>query len=284
MTLYRTLPLGLVIAVSAAPARHSSHAADALSAHSTELLVNIKEGDYTSKCWAAWQDYDSKRCWCYTGCALDCSQGGTPGVAGMSLHPAWCTADKHASHEDCSAPTLKLAKECPTDAAKGPGVSSIAFTGGYALPETAAQAMLWTFTNGKVFDDGHGRVYPGTAHGNSNQRFFAEYLTETVFKVHHARDPSKCVDWHPTDNSIYMGNCHEGENQKFYFVGSDGQALKKGDTQPYGQALKGDTQPYSWMNIATPDTRAEGQVLTVDGAYIRFKLPSTGATSKVSLK
>jgi len=276
MTLYRTLPLGLVIAVSAAPARHSSHAADALSAHSTELVVNIKEEDYTSECWAAWQDFDSKRCWCWTGCALDCSQGGHPAVEGKSIHPDWCTAGEYASKEDCSAPTLEVVKECPTDA-RGPGVSSIAFTGAYTLPETETQAMQWSFSNGKVWDDGHGRVYPGDSHGRDNQKFFVTYKSESesVFKIHNAADPSKCLDWHPSENSIYMGDCHTDANQDFYFVRSDGEKLKRGDKQPYSVS--------DGMSVATPDPRASGKVLTVDGEYIRFKSVASGGVSKVFL-
>jgi len=111
------------------------------------------------------------------------------------------------------------------------------------FPTSASDAVyIRTLHDGKVWDDGRGRVYMHDAHGGDNQKFYAEMLTVTDFRLRNKGDPNKCLDLHPSNNYIYMGNCHEGSNQKFYF---EGDQAGLGRTRPNAAALKSRHADYS---------------------------------------
>ena len=111
------------------------------------------------------------------------------------------------------------------------------------FPTSASDAVyIRTLHDGKVWDDGRGRVYMHDAHGGDNQKFYAEMLTVTDFRLRNKGDPNKCLDLHPSNNYIYMGNCHEDSNQKFYF---EGDQAGLGRTRPNAAALKSRHADYS---------------------------------------
>ena len=83
-------------------------------------------GDSPGECYFIWEMFDKARCWCHTGCALDCTQGGTPGIPGNEIHPAWCSPGEAESEAECAPIVCELLEQCkdvPTSLA--PGLSAI---------------------------------------------------------------------------------------------------------------------------------------------------------------
>jgi hypothetical protein len=114
---------------SAAPAAHKANRVHkSLAERSLEL---VDKTSYTSQCYDAWVPFDKARCWCHTGCALDCSIG-KAGTAGDSLHPDWCTDDKKASLAECESLTNSIITACDDEPAENkPGLGSLCSTAGY---------------------------------------------------------------------------------------------------------------------------------------------------------
>ena len=111
------------------------------------------------------------------------------------------------------------------------------------FPTGATDAVyIRTLHDGKVWDNGGGRVYMGDAHGGDNQKFYVEMLTVTDFRLRNKGHPDKCLDLHTADNHIYMGGCHAGSNQKFYF---EGDQAGLGRTAANAAALKSRHADYS---------------------------------------
>jgi hypothetical protein len=121
---------------SAAPAVHNAKKTHTLvapgDAKPLGLVQKIKETDYTPSCYTAWELFDHSRCWCFTGCALDCSQGGHPGTPGKDLHPQWCENLTDEDHASCEALTCDLVENCKdVDDDLKPGLDKIESTGSY---------------------------------------------------------------------------------------------------------------------------------------------------------
>jgi hypothetical protein len=133
---------GLISIVSAASVQHApkSHNALVATEHTIQLLQKINKNDYSEACLQVWETFDKARCWCYTGCALDCSQGGDPQgdepkKPGNQTHSEWCQDVQ--PWEDCRTETFDLMDNCKdadrtiqVDGA-APGVDKIAETAGY---------------------------------------------------------------------------------------------------------------------------------------------------------
>jgi len=132
---------GLISMASAASVQHASKSHDALVApgHASPMALSnkkINKDVYTEACYNSWKTFDEARCWCYTGCALDCSQGGQPGVPGNQTR----NSDKCQDVQpwvDCRTQTFDLMDNCKdadrtiqVDGA-APGVDKIAETAGY---------------------------------------------------------------------------------------------------------------------------------------------------------
>jgi len=130
---------------SAAPVRHTAnstiaHHALLASGHAAPLgyVQKIKESDYPEQCWQSWTLFNDYKCWCFTGCALDCSQGGEAGVAGTTSNPEWCTTVTDEDKKSCEELSCDLVANCDevADDLK-PGVDKIVSTGGYTCPTPA---------------------------------------------------------------------------------------------------------------------------------------------------
>jgi len=105
---------------------------------------------------------------------------------------------------------------CPSPPPTPPSPPSHPPPMGY-LPLTADEAVeITSLHDSKVWDDGHGKIYMGSSHGGSNQKFFVEPVGTHIFKLHIASDPGRCVDLHTSENKIYIGDCHGGSNQQWY--------------------------------------------------------------------
>lgn len=127
-----------------APAKNSvlQAAGEISAANSPEnanLVQKIFSAGYTEACFSAWHMFDSNRCWCYTGCGLDCSQGGTPGTPGLEANPQWCTAeDLFLTKEQCKELTCELQANCEGQGkavdSHDPGLTLTASTAGYTCP------------------------------------------------------------------------------------------------------------------------------------------------------
>jgi hypothetical protein len=101
-------------------------------------LLNKPESEYTTKCMDAWKPYNEARCWCFTGCALDCTHepnapDGIPGVPGLDIHPHWCRPSKRSTVEDCHDLTCAVEAACADEPNVDdiPGIGFLTLTGGY---------------------------------------------------------------------------------------------------------------------------------------------------------
>lgn len=127
------LGLALMAGVSAVPVAHERE---------TEILSAVDFSVYSKTCMEAWRPFDAARCWCYTGCALDCTQGGSPGVPGNEVHPYWCGDHQKQTAEECMSLSCSMPEACgDAEAEQAPGLTFLAATGGYECPGAVATPM-----------------------------------------------------------------------------------------------------------------------------------------------
>jgi hypothetical protein len=101
---------------------------------SVSLPSDLNPSDYSTECYNAWTAFDHGRCWCHTGCALDCTNGGVPGKAGSVIHPQWCEESMHLTKDACESITVSLTEACADvmdDKTKAPGLADVCETAGY---------------------------------------------------------------------------------------------------------------------------------------------------------
>jgi hypothetical protein len=127
---------GLFTSAKAAPAHHAKNG------HTSELIApgekpvdlagRIDKDKYPPACHEAWELFTQGTCWCFTGCALDCSDGRSPGSPGKTMHPEWCkdvTADDQTACEELACDLVENCKDVSAELA--PGLDKIVSTGGY---------------------------------------------------------------------------------------------------------------------------------------------------------
>jgi hypothetical protein len=130
---------GLLTSATAAPAHHAK------TGHTSELIApgekpvdlagRIDKDKYPPACHEAWEFFTQERCWCFTGCALDCSDGRSPGSPGKTMHPEWCkdlTDDEEIACEELACDLVNNCDEVADDLK--PGLDKIVSTGGYTCP------------------------------------------------------------------------------------------------------------------------------------------------------
>jgi hypothetical protein len=159
---------GLFTSASAAPAHHakSGHTSELLSPGLTEPVKlwtrGVTKEDYPEACMEAWEFFNQERCWCFTGCALDCNHGGwkvdprrgkasEPGVPEKDLNPEMCEGVTDDYKKGCEELACDLVNNCDevADDLK-PGLDKIVSTGGYtcSAAATATKDLVW---NGSWF-------------------------------------------------------------------------------------------------------------------------------------
>lgn len=144
---------GLISMTSAASVQHAPKSHNALMAGQTpnmagqspkpesapyELVQNIKEKDYPQECFDHWKIFNYGRCWCHTGCALDCDQGGTPGIPAKDVHPEWCS-ERPTTPEECKPTVCDLVSACKgVDTSLVPGIGNLTDTAGITCEDIEA--------------------------------------------------------------------------------------------------------------------------------------------------
>jgi hypothetical protein len=123
----------LLAGSSAVPARHS-HEAKTL-AHSTKIHnFAIDRNQYSAQCLAARDSFDEARCYCKTGCFIDCGNNGTAGEPRRITNPEQCTGT--IDDAACAERTCTVLQACDPDndsANRGdmPGFDYLLTTSGY---------------------------------------------------------------------------------------------------------------------------------------------------------
>jgi hypothetical protein len=126
----------LLTSATAAPAYHAKngHTSELLAPGAKppgamDLVGRIHPGQFSVGCWESYQIFSDMRCWCYTGCALDCPEdmGRKPGTPGKEVHPDWC--QNLPPKENCELPTCDLEMNCKDQ--PGEGLGKLESTGGF---------------------------------------------------------------------------------------------------------------------------------------------------------
>lgn len=131
----------LFTSASAAPASTAGNALtapDNMLDHVVPTVLSNKKvakAGFSEDCLAAWSFFDASKCWCHTGCALDCSQRGRPGTPGKDIHPDDCT--DAPPKESCLEQVCDLVGTCVGDDATrkvdgvATGLDKLLTTAGY---------------------------------------------------------------------------------------------------------------------------------------------------------
>jgi len=95
-------------------------------------LLDYPKSTYSDACIAAWEPFNDNRCWCYSGCALDCTHepeaaDGVPGTPGLNIHPSWCGSCRRADWFECGDLTKAIVNDCSQEngAELTPGVDKL---------------------------------------------------------------------------------------------------------------------------------------------------------------
>jgi len=95
-------------------------------------LLDYPRSTYSDACMAAWEPFNDNRCWCYSGCALDCTHepeaaDGVPGTPGLNIHPSWCGSCRRADWFECGDLTKAIVNDCSQEngAELTPGVDKL---------------------------------------------------------------------------------------------------------------------------------------------------------------